>query len=151
MKHLFFLFAIVVSVNSFANDGGMAFIDVKGINPKTNAKDGTKIEFYGKDAANFMKLLPEYSSVLHGMVRPDVAEKLQENQRGVAIIRKGWGLEINCAAGDIGNHGSYDIKKEEFIPSTPKCSISLTKKLSKDDLGDSWSMEPKNYRKSMCQ
>lgn len=146
------LFALLFSVTAMANDGGMAYIDVKGIAPVKNAQDGTEIKFYGKDAATFMKLLPSYSTVLYGMVQPQVADQLKENQRGVMVVSNGWTLNFNCAAGDVvaqDTEFGSDYASASFVFAQPECTISLHKGNWRDE-GDNWSMESRNYEANMC-
>ena len=154
MKHLILIAAIAFSGLASANDGGMAYIDVKGINPANKAGDGTKIEFYGKDAAKFMKLLPTDSSVFYGMIPPHVADLAQENTRAVAMISGGWGLNIYCSGGKV-NEGEYVDGKgyvnATFESTQPNCTIELVKGMTHDWLGDAFEMEEKNYRNNMCE
>jgi hypothetical protein len=141
--------------SALANDGGMAYIDVQGVNPKEKAQDGTTIEFYGKDAANFMRLLPNYSSIEYSMLPENVSKLLQDNERGVALISNGWTLMFNCRAGKIEYNGDYsDPNNGQFVSQEPSCTISLNKNQDPewkyDQLGDAFEMEPKNYS-NMCQ
>lgn len=148
MKKLVLVLGLVFSMNVMANDGGMAFIDVKGIAPVKHAQDGTEIKFYGVDAANFMRLLPEYSSVVYSMVSPQAAAELKKNERGVAVMSKGWALMFNCSGGELDMLDTEDgmqYQNSVFLPKQPECTISLQKGVDKEYLGDHWSMEPKDY------
>ena len=155
MKYLLGLLTLTFAMNVMANDGGMSYINVQGIAP-TNAKEGTEIKFYGKDAANFMRLLPGYSSVLYSMVSPQVADKLQDSERGVMVASKGWTLVFGCTAGELTNL-DFDSDDEfggypnaVFAPRQPECTVSLYKGNWTDE-GDNWSMKPLDYRKTYPQ
>ncbi len=156
MKKLIVLCLFVLNSGlSFANDGGMAYIDVKGIEPTNQAQDGTQISFYGNDAANFMRLLPGYSDILYYLVSDNVAQQMKNNERGVAMVSNGWTLSFQCNAGKI-NYNSENPKLSQFFSKEPKCTISLYKnstggkQTAMEMLGDSWSMEPRNYE-NMCK
>ena len=153
MKKLIVMAAIAFSGMASANDGGMAYIDVKGINPANKAGDGTKIEFYGKDAAKFMKLLPTDSSVFYGMIPPGVADQAQENTRAVAMISGGWGLSIYCSGGKVetGEYKDGGYTDAYFVPGQPNCTIELVKGMDHEWLGDAFEMQEKNYRNNMCE
>ena len=149
MKFLVLMLTAGTVFSAAANDGGIAYIDVKGVNPKVNAGDGTQIEFYGKDAGNFMKLLPSAGGDL-SLTDQKMFEQSIENQRSVNIVSNGWILSLDCSAGKVENLDENKPDNYSFVPHPAKCTISLNKKAVGDSLGDSLPMESKNYRNDMC-
>lgn len=148
-KSLVIAAAMGLSFSAIANDGGIAHIDVKGINPVNKAGDGTQISFYGEDAATFMRLLPSLSSVLYSMVDKKIGDQLKANQRGVVIASNGWTLAIDCSGGDLNQY--EDLNTAKFVSKPTECNINLSKGSYLDELGDTWDMKSKDYEKNMCE
>jgi hypothetical protein len=140
------------AIQAVANDGGSAYIDVKGIAPK-GADHNTEIKVYGKDAADFMRLLPADEGVIYGMVPKEVAAQIKSNERSLTLISKGWALSFNCAAGKL-DVPNYDYSRATYVTTTPECTVKLIKVASGEDyheyLGDAFKMQPKDYEKNMC-
>ncbi len=80
-------FLIAVSATSaFANDGGVAFIDVKGIDP-AGLQHGEGVKIHGGDAVKLFDLLPPASSAMPGQ---------SKKHHSLALVSDGWNLFINC-------------------------------------------------------
>ncbi|MBL7687508.1 MAG: hypothetical protein JNJ49_05695 [Bdellovibrionaceae bacterium] len=151
----------LISVAAQANDGGVAYVDVQGINPVTKSstgevikvKDGSVITVYGKDAEKFMRLLPTDATVVDGMVTPAESELRRQNQRSLALVSDGWTLFFNCSAAEIqiGNNDKATVTK---LPQTT-CQISLNKNTSPefkyDMLGDAFKLDMNDKTQRTCQ
>ena len=151
----------LISAVAQANDGGVAYVDVQGINPATKTstgevikvKDGSIITVYGKDAEKFMRLLPADSTVIDGMVTPAERELRRQNQRSLALVSDGWTLFFNCNAAEvhIGNNDKATVTK---LPQTT-CQISLNKNQSAefkyDMLGDAFKLDMNDKEQRTCQ
>lgn len=161
MKSLFLSFgtlivACTVSLTASANDGGMAFVDVQGVNPTTTTNLGKKItvesgsviEFYGQDAEKFMRLLPATTSVVTGMVPKDQAELYSDFSRGVLIASKNYALDIGCTGIELGEDGTAtQVTKAKQVT----CRISINKTQSpKDYAGDGFQLNTKDKTQRTC-
>ena len=163
MKALFAVLALTLalSVTAHANDGGMAYIDVQGVNPTTTTnvgktitvEDGSVIEFYGKDAEKFMRLLPSESSVMSSMVPADQAETYQDFNRGLLIASKNYGLYITCSGAEAvakdlpSGETKYTVVKSPQV----KCQVSISKStMPKDEGGDIFPLNTKDKSQRTC-
>ena len=131
MRSLFIALAAVFSMGAFANDGGVAYINVKGIDPtRTTDEYGvTQVaEFYGKDITKFMQILPPSFSVISSDF-----PQFGDNYKSLALVSNGNILMINCEAGEMQFPGDGTFT---FVPYAqgPKCRITLQRR--QYDLGD---------------
>lgn len=165
MKSALFTLAFAVSFTAtlastaLANDGGMAYVDVQGVNPvtvrdgkKITVPDGSEIKFYGKDAEKFMKLLPVTGTALDAMVTPAERDLRRANDRGVAIVSDGWTILIDCTGVKVeGNETVTRIVKAPQV----ECAIRLGKNSSPDykydQLGDAFKMDLNDKTQLTCQ
>ncbi len=161
MKSLSFSFgplvlALTFSVAASANDGGMAYVDVQGVNPTTTTnlgkqitvESGSVIEFYGQDAEKFMRLLPATTSVVIGMVPKDQAELYSDMSRGVLIASKNYALNVGCTGIELDETGTkLQVKKAKQVT----CRISIDKTQSpKDYAGDGFQLNTKDKTQRTC-
>lgn len=156
MRSMLVSFVLLASGLAQANDGGIAHIDVKGINPG-GVKSGSTIKFYGKDAHTFMRLLPAFNSVDLGMVSPDFAKLWIKNQRTLLIASPAWALSFSCKGGNV-DLGAYNERGRFENPTyTPysngaECEIKIEKDAyAIDTAGDSWDMIERDYEENVCK
>ena len=162
MKALFAAITLTLALSGTAqaNDGGMAYIDVQGVNPTTTrdgktitVEDGSVIEFYGKEAEKFMRLLPSESSVMSSMVPADQAETYQDFNRGLLIASKNYGLYITCSGAEaVGKDlPSGETKYTVVKSSQVKCGVSISKTTTpKDEAGDTFPLDTKDKSQRTC-
>lgn len=115
-----------VSFSVAANDGGIAYIEVQGVNPiqKTDEYGNTQVmEFYGRDIQQFMSILPPTFSVSSSMV-----PGYNESFKSLALVSNGYILYINCEAGEI--QWDEDYRSGRVVPFArgPNCRISYTRR-----------------------
>jgi hypothetical protein len=148
--------AILFSTSAFANDGGIAFVDVKGINPGP-MRDGQVIKFYGEDAGKFMKLLPSSSTVLDAMVPPQEAELRKMNERSLLIASNGWNLVMSCSGIKIVDEATSNGGSQPRVVPAPQveCQVSLHKvhdPAYKHDLaGDAFPLDLNDASQNTCR
>lgn len=133
LKTLALAGALLFTANAFANDGGIAGIQVRNLKmEKVNyggehevrtplplaQGDLVEASFRGSQAAELMKILPGASFVLDG-------DNYARHFRSLGIAAKEGFVQIHCADADI----KYDDnEKATYTPlPSPKCTITLVK------------------------
>lgn len=111
----------------FANDTAIYELPVKGIDPLESNVNSTLVKFYGKDASEFMKLLPPVKTV------PPVAQAVAKHSKNLTLKSRAYQLSFDCSDADI------NIDDNERVVVTPlpegaSCSVSL---YERSDEGDS--------------
>lgn len=132
MKKMLMAFVLLGSFAAHANDGGMAYIEVKGINPipKVDSYGTQLLEVYGKGTEQFMSILPVSFSVAQAFV-PNYAE----NFRSIALVSNGYVLTINCAGGELVSDGNGNFSIQKFADG-PRCTVVNSRRSRGDSLED---------------
>jgi hypothetical protein len=101
----------------FANDTAMYTIPVKGIDPTTSKIGGDIVKFYGKEAADFMKLLPPVLTV------PPYDKVTAKHNKNLSLASNAYILNFYCEDAVI--NAEEEMPKVTPIPEGAKCAISL--------------------------
>jgi hypothetical protein len=125
------LCACFATVKAYANDGGMAAIDVVGIKtsvPLTGTNEMV-LNMTGETLRPFMAALPPSQ----GAVNPDGTSGDWVHYRAVMIVSKAYNIVIGCV--DVDDNAK---------PATPSCNITAKKNYEPNnpDNGDSFAWEP---------
>jgi hypothetical protein len=156
MRSLLLALTLMLSSHAFANDGGIAFVAVKGVNPGP-MRDGQVIKFFGEDAGKFMQLLPSSRTVLDIMVPPQEAALRKLNERSLLIASNGWNLVLGCSGVKIVDEPTANGSSQPRVVPAPQveCQISLHKvhdPFYKFDLaGDGFPLDLNDATQNTCR
>ena len=130
MKTLFEILSVLaLSSQAFANDGGMAVIDVKDLESN---KGEVAITLKGGDAANLMKILPAEASALSAM---------KNHFKSLGITNNANSLVISCADAKVDEETFkvIPLKREDI-----NCTISFAA-ASEGEFGDAFKFIPSKH------
>lgn len=123
---------LMIAVFSFAaqaNDSSFPKITVKGIDPG-KMKKGESIKFYGKNAEQFMKMLP--NTLVAGSKQDN--HELANKYRNIALVSGAYQLDIFCSTEVCDNEGNCGTSVNGV-----ECTIQLNEKYEE---GDSFEYAP---------
>lgn len=163
MKSLFSILVLtLVSFVAFANDGGIAAIQVNQIKMRETAyKNGQEvvvkkivkpsftITIEGGEAKKLQKILPSESSVITAM-HPEIAKDYNESFKSLGIYSlsskedSSKSITISCSDAEFSEDGSKVIKTGKTV-----CTIYISATSDEwvtDSFGDMQSFEPKSCK-----
>ncbi|HVJ65037.1 MAG TPA: hypothetical protein VM901_07275 [Bdellovibrionota bacterium] len=130
LMNVFLGAALASSLSAFANDSAVYTLPVQGIDPLDSRVNTDLVKFYGKEASEFMKLLPPVRTV------PPVAELVAKHSKELVLRSNTYSLRFGCSDAAI------DLADDETPVATPnakgtECTVSL----ARNDEGDGDTLE----------
>lgn len=141
MKIQWILSSVLVTGLAQANDTTLYEIPVQGIDP-VESKIGTDlVRFYGKEASEFMKLLPSVKTV------SPTREAVAEHSKELRLNSKAYTLSFACSDADV----EQDENQKVVVNMNPQGAVCKVGLYQLDTEGDTMSFSQDGGKEEVIQ